>query len=172
MGGSRGAQSSIYASMVRFQKMYGPADQEFGAYIGMYTPCGTTYHNDEDVAAKPIRLLHGTADDYVPVAPCRQYVERLTKAGRDIRLVEYPGAYHVFDAPVFKQPLKIPAPTTRACVTEESENGVVIDSKTRQPFTYDDPCVEKGVTLAYDEAATSQAKSYVGEFLSGVFALK
>jgi dienelactone hydrolase len=49
------------------------------------------------VSTKPIRLYHGSADDWMPVGPCRDYVARLRKAGAIVNLVEYPGANHVFD---------------------------------------------------------------------------
>jgi dienelactone hydrolase len=173
MGFSRGGQSSLYSSLIRFQKMHGPAaGLEFAAHIGLYAPCGTTYRGD-DAVAKPIRLLHGTADDYVPIGPCRAYVDRLSKAGRDIRLIEYPDAHHVFDAPAFKEPRKISgAATTRRCQTAEGDNGVVLNQETKQPFSYDDACVEKGPTVAYQEAASTQARAYVRGFLKEVFALK
>lgn len=173
MGFSRGAQSSVYSSLIRFQKMHGPAGQEFAAHIGLYTPCGTTYRDDDAPVAKPIRLLHGTADDYVPIGPCRAFVERLSKAGKDIRLIEYPDAHHVFDAPAFREPRKLAeAPTTRGCLMVEGENGAVLNQETKQPFSYADACVEKGPTVAYQEAASTQARAYVRGFLKEVFALK
>jgi dienelactone hydrolase len=172
MGFSRGAQSSVYSSLIRFEKMHGPAGQEFAAHIGLYTPCGTTYRGD-DAVAKPIRLLHGTADDYVPIGPCRAFVERLSKSGKDIRLIEYPDAHHVFDAPAFREPRKLAAaPTTRGCLMVEGDNGTVLNQETKQPFSYSDPSVETGPTVAYQEAASTQARAYVRGFLKQVFALK
>ena len=173
MGFSRGGQSALYSSLKRFHKMHGPADGlQFAAHIGMYATCNTTFRGDEEIA-RPIRLLHGTADDYVPVAPCRAYVERLAKAGKDIRLVEYPNAHHVFDAPVVKEPRKLPAaPTVRRCLMAEGDNGVVMNQETKQPFSYGDACVEKGPTVAYNEAASNQARAYVRAFLKEVLALK
>jgi predicted peptidase len=77
MGFSRGAHAALYSSMLRFQKMYAPEGVSLSAYVTFYTPCNTRYIDDEIVSEKPIRLFHGTADDYNPVAPCRSYVERL-----------------------------------------------------------------------------------------------
>jgi hypothetical protein len=107
------------------------------------SPCGTIFRGDEAVA-KPIRLLLGTADDYV-LGPCRAFVERLSNSGKDIRLIEYPDAHHVFDAPAFREPRKLAAaPTTRRCLMVEGDNGTVMNQETKQPFSYSDACVEKG----------------------------
>jgi hypothetical protein len=100
-------------------------------------------------------------------------VERLSKAGKDIRLVEYPDAHQVFDAPAFKEPRTLAAAaTTRRCVLAEGDNGAVLNQETNQPFNYSDACVEKGPTVAYQEAASTQARAYVRGFLNEVFALK
>ena len=100
MGFSRGGQSALYASLKRFQRMHGPEGLEFAAYLPFYPPCFATFIDDENVSDKPIRIHHGAADDYVPVAPCRAYVERLRKAGKDVTLIEYPDAHHAFDNPL------------------------------------------------------------------------
>src|SRR5262249_36002738 len=99
--------------------------------------------HDDQVTAKPIRVLHGTSDDYNPIAPCRAYVGRLSKLA-----------------------------TTTRCVLAEGDGGVIMNEETRQPFNYGDACVVKGPTLAYHEAASKQAREYVRTFLRGIFALK
>lgn len=170
MGFSRGAQSVLYASMKRFQRMHGPGTGlEFAAYIAFYPACNTAYREDDAVAAKPIRVFHGSADDFNPVAPCRAYVERLRKAGHDAELVEYAGAHHVFDWPALNPPLKLArAQTTRRCRLEEAPDGRVINSDTKRPFDYSDPCVEYGTTVAYHARAHAQAQQAVKEFLAGI----
>ena len=164
----------MYSGVTRFRKAYGPVgDLEFAAHIAFYPACMTTYRDDDQVTRRPIRVLHGTADDYNPIAPCRAYVGRLSKVGKDIRLVEYPDAHHVFDAPAEKEPRKIAAaPTTVHCVLAEGDGGVIMNDETKQPFNYGDACVVKGPTLAYHEAASKQARDYVRTFLRGIFALK
>jgi dienelactone hydrolase len=167
MGFSRGAQPALYSSMKRFQRMHGPPGKEFAAYIAFYAPCGTTYRDDEDVTDKPIRLFHGSADDYNPVAPCRAYVERLKAKGKDIQLTEYAGAGHVFDEAALRKPLRLEkAPTTRQCQLSEAADGVVINAKTTQPFTYGDPCVEYGPTVAFDEKAFADSRKAIGELVA------
>jgi dienelactone hydrolase len=167
MGFSRGGQAALYSSLKRFQRLYGPMGQEFAAYIVFYPLCNTTYHEDEDVVDKPIRIFHGNADDYAPVAPCRAYVERLKAKGKNVQLTEYNGAGHNFDNRRLKTPLKLEkAQTTRRCECAEAEDGVIINVKTKQPFTYADPCVEYGPTLAYNEKAFTEARKAVKDFVT------
>ena len=45
----------------------------------------------------PVLLLHGDADDEVPVSQAVQMKQRLQAAGTKVELVRYPGAYHRFD---------------------------------------------------------------------------
>lgn len=169
MGFSRGGQAALYAALKRFQRMHGPASgRDFAAYIPLYPSCGTTFVGDEDVSPKPIRIHHGAADNYVPVAPCRGYVARLKAKGANVALIEYPGAHHVFDGRSFKPPVvAAKSQSTRNCALAETKGGVVVNTKTGQPFTYADPCVELGPTIAYDEQAHAAAVKSIKEFVSG-----
>ncbi len=167
MGFSRGGQAALYAGMKRFQLVYGQTGREFAAYIPFYADCGTTYRDDEDMTKKPIRLFHGSADDYNPAAPCRTYVERLKAKGKDVQLTEYSGAGHFFDSRALKKPVKLDkAQTTRRCQLAESPGGVIVNGSTQQPFTYADHCVEYGPTLAYDEKASTEVRKAVKDFLT------
>jgi dienelactone hydrolase len=170
MGFSSGARATLYASLKRFQRLHGPEGQQFAAYIAFHTPCYTTFRDDEDVADKPIRLFHGSADEWTPVAPCRAYVERLKAKGKDVQLTEYAGAQHGFDYRAYKTPLKLEkAQNSRRCECAEAENGVIVNVKTKQPFTWADPCVEYGATIAYDEKAATEARRAVKDFLTTTF---
>jgi len=170
MGFSKGAIPSLYASMNRFQSAYAPEGASFAAYVGFYTPCNTALIDDEKVSAKPIRLYHGVADDWVPIGPCRDYVARLKKAGANIDLVEYSGATHAFDIQTIPGTLQLPqALTARKCRFEEKQQGALINSDTGQPATPSDPCIERGVAIAYNAEATAAAQKDVVDFLSKVF---
>jgi dienelactone hydrolase len=98
MGSSHGGTPALYASLARFQKSHGNPDLRFAAHVVLYATCATTYHNDEVLDQRPLLVLHGTADNAVPEAACRDYAARLAKAGTNIRFIEYPDAHHRFDS--------------------------------------------------------------------------
>lgn len=174
MGFSRGAQSALYSAMNRLYRTLGPANNlRFAAHVAFYPDCTTSYLNDSDVSDSPIRILHGTSDNFNPVAACRTYVERLTSAQKNVKLVEYPDASHFFDAPAFRTPVILKgASTTRNCHLAEADDHQIINRETQKPFTYGDACVEKDPTIAYNESANSEARTYVRAFLTEVFQLK
>jgi hypothetical protein len=67
----------------------------------------------------------------------------------------------------FKTPLNLPeAQTTRNCRLEEITDGIVVNSQTKQRFTYNDPCVERGATVAYQEEAHNASLQAVKEILT------
>ena len=173
MGFSLGARAAVFSGMKRFQQMHGPRNGvEFAAYIGMYTPCNTAYRDVEKLADKPFRLFHGLADDYVLAGPCRELVDRLAKAGRDIQLTTYEGAHHNFDSLTPREITASTGKTTRNCRIAEDDKGVLINAATKASFTMKDPCVEFGPHFGYNEAATAKAKVAIREFLTEVFKLK
>jgi dienelactone hydrolase len=169
MGFSRGGQSALYASLKRFHRLHASPGTQFAAYVAFYPDCTYTYREDDDLVAKPVRILQGSADNYNPIAACRAYVERLRAKGNDAELDEYPGASHVFDSLSLRDAVQLPqAQTTRNCRTIELENGLLVNAKTMQPFTYNDPCVERGVTTAYDERAAKASRQAVHEIVEAV----
>ena len=125
------------------------------------------------VAARPIRLYHGTADDWTPVEQCRILVADLKKAGADITLTEFAGATHAYDNAERKERTAIPeAVTLRKCSLREGDKGQIVNAKTGQPFMASDPCVEHGVSVQYDGAATAATREAVKAVLTSVFAGK
>ena len=173
IGFSRGGQGALYAASRRFQRAHGPASgREYAAYIALYPTCNVPYKNDEEVSKNPIRIFHGAADDYVPASWCRDYAARLKAKGSDVVHMEFPGAHHVFDAVRLKTPQKMErAHTTRNCKLEEGPEGVVVNAKTGQAFSYSDPCVERGVTIQYDEQASNATRKAIRELLTSLFKL-
>ncbi len=173
MGFSKGAVAAVYSSSERFRKLHGPANVQFAAHIGLYTPCNVRYSEDDKTAGRPIRLFHGIADDYVSIEPCRAYAERLKKAGADVALAEYPDAHHAYDVFTITQPIQFPhAQTTRRCWLEEGQNGQILNSKTGKPYDFNDSCVEKGPQVAYNAVAHQATVRAVKEFLAAAFRLQ
>jgi dienelactone hydrolase len=165
MGFSGGAPAALFSNMERFRKTYGSANVQFAAHISVYGFCFTTYREDENIA-KPALLLHGAADDWLPIEPCRKYAARLSAAGKNVRLIEYPDADHSYDMVQFREPKKLPgAVTPRKCTLAEGDGGALVNADTKQPFTPTDPCLEKGVTVAYQEAAAKKSHADVVAFL-------
>jgi dienelactone hydrolase len=174
MGFSRGGQGALFASLKRFHQMWNKSGAEFAAYIPFYPDCMTTYISDTELAEKPIRIFHGTPDNYNPVASCKRYVERLRAAGRDVQLTEYPKAQHGFD-----NPLGTPAPfmakgaqTVRNCTIAEEPTGILINAVSKQSFTYKDTCVETDPHVNYDAEATRAAHIAVKDFLRATFKME
>jgi dienelactone hydrolase len=173
MGFSRGGQAALFASLKRFHRSWNKSGIEFAAYIPFYPDCMTTYQSDTEVADRPIRIFHGTPDDYNPVARCKPYVERLRSAGRDVQLTEYPNASHAFDNPLGSLTPSVVkgAQTVRHCTIVEESAGRLMNTATRQPFTYKDACVERDPHVGYDPAATQAATKAVKDLLKSVFKL-
>jgi dienelactone hydrolase len=172
MGFSKGAVPAVYSSNERFRKLYDPAKVGFAAHIGLYTPCNVQYRDDDKVTGAPIRLFHGIADDYVSIAPCRAYVERLKAAGINVALTEYPDAFHAYDATTFSPPIQLPqAQTTRNCTLREGDNGQILNAKTSAVYTLNDPCVEHGPHIGFNQAAYQATVTAVREFLTATFKL-
>jgi dienelactone hydrolase len=172
MGFSKGAVAALYSSNIRFRNLYAPNGIGFAAHIGLYTPCNTQFHDDDKVTGAPIRLFHGSPDDWVPVAPCRDYVARLKRAGADVTLTEYPDAYHAYDASAIPVPIVIPtAQTSRNCRWREDDTGQMVNAKTGAAYSYADPCVEYGAHIGYNQAACEATVAAVRDFLKYMFKL-
>jgi dienelactone hydrolase len=173
MGFSMGAIPAVYSSSERFWKVYGSANAQFAAHIGVYGSCNTVFRGEAKVTGKPIRLFKGALDDFGLIEPCREYVSRLKQAGADAVLAEYPDAYHFYDWVNYKEPVTFPqVPSRRNCALVEGEQGQVLDVKTGKPFDPKLSCTEKGGTVGYNEAATVATTTAVKAFLTTTFGLK
>ncbi len=173
MGFSRGGMAALYASLKRFQRLQAMPEPGFAAYVTLYANCGTRFLEDGDVADRPIRMFHGTADNYASIEPCRAYAARLRAAGKDVQLTEIAGAHHAYDVPLYKKPIVLAqAQTWNRCALVEEAPGRIVSTASNKPFTWSDPCVEHGPTIAYDENATARTLTEVKAFLSGTFKLQ
>lgn len=174
MGFSRGGQAALYASLERFNKLWNKSGAQFAAYIPFYPDCSTTYVGDSDVAARPIRIFHGTPDDYNPVKSCKAFVERLKAAGRDVVLTEYPDSAHGFDSGLLgvnTVAVSANAQTARNCHIKEGDGGVLMNADTNAPFTYKDACIELNPHVGGNPTTAVESRKAVVEFLQALFKL-
>ena len=111
----------------------------FAAAIGIY-PGGCASLRHEKVV-RPVLILTGEADDWIPPAPCVEMTRAMRAAGADVRIEVFPGAYHYFDVEGL-------ARTILPDVGNENRPG--------------DCC---GATVAHDPAAARAAHDRVEEFL-------
>jgi dienelactone hydrolase len=168
LGFSKGALGAIFSASTRFKSLHG-SGRTFAAHLGLYTPCNTRFIGDTAVTGKPMRLWHGTTDDYVSVAPCRDYVKALQANGTDVKLTEYPDTQHAFDNPLLPPKLANPvAQTTRDCHLIEEPRGRIINAKSKQVFTYQDSCVALGTHVGHNPDSTRQTLQGVLEFLKSL----
>lgn len=173
MGFSRGGQAALYASLARFHRQWNKSGVDLAAYIPFYPDCATTYTGDTDTTGKPIRIFHGTPDNYNPVATCKAYMARLKTAGRDIALSEYPNAPHGFDNPIGPSPAVQARAnqSVRDCTIQEGPGGQLINAETKAVFAYTDACVRLDPLVGADREATEAVLKEVTAFVTKVFAL-
>lgn len=87
------------------------APNKFRAAVAFYPPCIGFKGN----MTVPTLILVGELDDWSPAQDCRNMVDgrddwgisRQKVEGAPVRLIVYPGAYHAFDVPSFKMPVRL-----------------------------------------------------------------
>jgi len=172
MGFSFGGRTALWASHPRFQERYGQAPLNFAAYLAFYpSGCYITLADEDRIGPAPIRIFHGTADNWTPIKPCLEYVARLRRAGKDAALFEYAGAEHAFDSAALPSRQVLPdAVNTGDCMFVERD-GKIVD-ETEHLAGIDAPCVVRGASIGYSPDAHRQSAADVRNFLVTVFQLK
>jgi dienelactone hydrolase len=89
IGWSHGAMSVLWALRPDFA-----GASRFKTAIAFYPGCRQIDRLEGWRPTVPLTLLIGSADDWTRPGPCRRLAERT-----GFRFIEYPGAYHGFDAP-------------------------------------------------------------------------
>ena len=103
LGFSRGgavAWRSALERVIRSQKL--PDGLRFAAHVPVYaggcTGSQRVLVKPGVFAKEPMLFIHGDADDYTPIEPCRQFADEIRQAGTPVEFVVIPGAHHKFDA--------------------------------------------------------------------------
>lgn len=170
MGFSFGGRTAIWSAFTRFQKTYD--GRPFAGYAAFYpSTCYIRLQDEAQVSGGPIRLFHGTADNWTPIGQCQQMIDRMSAGGADAGIFPYEGAGHSFDNPglawgVEHRSLVNLSP--RGCEFVERD-GVIIDVDTGNVAGVDSTCVEKGVTYGYDASAREAARTDLLDFLGLLF---
>ncbi|HWP58204.1 MAG TPA: dienelactone hydrolase family protein [Candidatus Acidoferrales bacterium] len=173
MGFSQGGAVTLLARQLRLQRLWLREGLEFAAYLAFYPgACNYRFLNETDVSPRPLRIFQGTADDWTPIGPCREYVKRMRAAGKDVEIFEYAGAYHAFDNP------RLPAQRFRpevinssSCSYVEGEPGRfrILHRESGKPASAEDSCRKRGATIGHHPAAYRQAIEDVRSFLQKIF---
>ena len=170
LGFSFGGRTALWSALTRFQETYD--GRPLAAYIAFYpSTCFIQLEAESEVTGGPIRIFHGTADDWTPMEPCQEFVDRLEVAGVDAALFSYPGARHGFDIRSLAWGGNHYSPSLvspRACSFVERD-GVITDPDTGVVAGVGSPCVERGASFGYNEAAREKAEDDLFRLLDEVF---
>lgn len=163
LGLSFGGRTALWTAMTRFQDLYD--GQAFQAHAAFYpSTCYIQLEGEEEVSQGPIRIFHGTADDWTPIDQCQAYIGRLSDAGVDAALLAYEGAHHGFDRAWPQEgAVSLPALSPRECTFVE-EDGEIIDTDTGRVAGTGSVCVRLGVHVGYDESARDAARADLLKF--------
>ena len=95
-GMSWGGGVQIYLMSQWFQKQLGGGDVDIAGHIALAPACYMTVEKPVPTSGKMLMLL-GEKDNWNQPTPCRNYVERLQKAGASITVETVKGANHAWD---------------------------------------------------------------------------
>jgi dienelactone hydrolase len=103
MGFSRGGIAAVRAAVEKIiasQKL--PDGLHYAAIIPTYAGACAGFVRlmvKPGVFSKaPMLFIHGDADDYTPIEPCKDYADKIGKAGTPVEFAVIEGAHHKFDA--------------------------------------------------------------------------
>ena len=183
MGFSRGGTATLRTAVERFiaaQKL--PDGLRYAAFIPTYTGgCVGTFRlmvKPGVFGKAPMLFIHGTADDYTAIEPCREYADRIGKAGTPVEFVTLDGAHHKFDADDTRRHDVRRAQRTRAdCPIEVDVDTFYAYDRTSgarlQGAAYQDAvkaCSAVGASVEGNTAARDKAAQAAVAFLKKAFA--
>ena len=172
LGFSHGGWVTLWASQFQYQRRFmrgGVAPP--AAYAAFYpVGCNARLINEADVVGGPVRIFHGTADDWTTIDHCREWVARRRAAGKDVTLVEYDGAMHGFDVAAYTRPRHFAQVVNPSgCKMTQHADGTFVDEQGR-PFSGASPCMKVGASMGYDPQAHRQSIADLQAFFEQAFA--
>ncbi|MGA8516201.1 MAG: dienelactone hydrolase family protein [Burkholderiaceae bacterium] len=184
MGFSRGGISTWRTGLERVIAAQGlPDGLRFAAHIPLYSGGCTGLFRIQAkpgvFTKSPMLWVHGDADDYTPIAACRDYAERIGKAGTPVEFVVIPGARHKFD---MDEQRRFPVPgaikNLETCPLEMDIDGMAFyDFTSGQRLSFADAtalnkakCSALGASVEGSAKARDKAAEAVLTFLKKTFA--
>jgi dienelactone hydrolase len=176
MGFSRGGEVAVNAIFDRFRAgAVGNAPDRFAAYVAFYPYCNFR-HVGKALAAGPMLMLLGGADEMTEPGPCEHQAAWLRDRGIAIRVITYPNAHHGFDR---MQPVTLDRAYRgiQKCEAEyDLDTFAIRRLDTGAPLATREAneawvreCRRQGGRFGGDPKAREAAIAEVRSFLSGVF---
>lgn len=175
LGMSRGGQAALHMAIETERKRLRTTDVRFAAHVAIATGGCSAQAQDARTTGAPIFFMLAELDDYTPIRPCFEYIDRMRAAGNDnIRLAVYPGVYHAYESAsgIHQQQ----AETGSACSLFRNADGRLIDRRTgamlpagRERATLMQSCVQqRAVTTGGDVRVKAQATADLLQFLRDI----
>jgi len=183
MGFSRGGTATLRAAVERFVATQKLADGlRYAAFIPVYSGgcvgIARLRVNPGVFGPAPMLFIHGSADDYTPIASCQEYADRIGKAGTPVEFLVIDGAHHKFDADDTRRHVVRDAQRTRPeCPLEididtlyayDRNTGVRLQGASYEAAARD--CGARGASVEGNAAARDRAAKAAVAFLTKVFA--
>ena len=96
-GWSLGGSVALYGAWEPIAEKLCPDGERFAAFLSFY-PAAHVRPEEQRWSSKPILVLHGSEDDWVPVKFVKELIEEISPHGANINLHIYDGAHHSFDS--------------------------------------------------------------------------
>lgn len=184
MGVSRGGTAVLRSAVepiIAAQKL--PDGLQYAAIVPMYAGgCSGIFRlvvRPGVFSKAPMLFVHGSADDYAPMAPCQDYAGKIRAAGTPVDFAVIDGAQHKFDDDDTRRRRLASVTKTRAdCPIEVDLDGFrAFDRNTGERLegqAYRSTlaaCRDTGATVQGDTTARDQAAAAVIGFLKRTFGL-
>jgi dienelactone hydrolase len=172
LGFSHGGWAVLWASQGQYQRRFMRGTLAPPAAYAAFYPagCNVGLLNETEMTDAPVRIFQGTADDWTPIGPCREWAARRRAAGKKVSIVEYEGAMHAFDVPFFTPPRRFPDVVNPAgCTMMQQSDGTFVDEAGKR-FSGASPCMRRGASMGYDARAHRQSIADLQAFFAEAFA--
>jgi dienelactone hydrolase len=183
MGFSRGGITAFRSALERVASSQNlPGGLRFAAHVPVYSGgCVGVFRvtvRPGTYGKAPMMWVHGDADDYTPIGPCRDYAALIEKAGTPVQFVTVQGAHHKFDE---DDPRRIHVAGAQrmleACPLEfDIEKGIFIDRFTGQRIAGEQvaavnkqACSARGANVEGNPRLRARAAEAIVGFLATTF---